>query len=400
MFKKLILASIILIAQQSFASDYYIKGKVTDLKTAKEKWLPKVYLLKINRLDQLLGGSAQNLVDSALINSDGSFEFNNEAVVENNCFYRLNVIPRDREGNGGAVYMMGTTEAFAFMLLNKNSQIDFITSLDKFDDALRPLKLDATNLAIRSLYEIRHSANLVTDTLVAERNALDTSAANYKQQVNNINDRLRGTLMNNAVYIALFSDTVRDPYASILATQFYPPVDSEFSKRLSARYHKEIPDSKYTPQYDAWIKHMTYELPIGSIAPEIILPDMRGKTIKLSQLRGNYVLVDFWASWCHPCRQEITYTIKPLYQKYSVKGFKVFSVSQDIHKQQWLEAIRKDSSESFIQVSDLKGNMSKTAEDYRIQSIPASFIIDPKGRIVAKNLRGDELKKFIKENIK
>lgn len=400
MLKKLLLASLILIAQQSFASDFYIKGKVTDLKTAKEKWLPKVYLLKINRLDQLLNGSAQNLVDSAVIKPNGSFEFHNDAVIENNCFYRLNVITREREGNGGAIYMMGTTEALAFLLLNKNARIEFTTLLAKFDDALQPLKMDATNMAIRSLYEIRHRANLVTDTLVAERNALDTAASNYKEQVNNINGRLRGTLMNNAIYIALFSDTVKDPYASILATQFYPPVDSEFSKRLSDRYHNEIPTSKYTPQYDAWIKQTTYELPIGSIAPEISLPDNHGKIMKLSQLKGNYVLVNFWASWCHPCRQEITYTIKPLYQKYSAKGFKVFSVSQDIHKGQWLEAIRKDSSESFIQVSDLKGNMSKTAEDYRIQSLPASFIIDPKGRIVAKNLRGDELEKFMKENIK
>lgn len=145
---------------------------------------------------------------------------------------------------------------------------------------------------------------------------------------------------------------------------------------------------------------------IGDTAPEISLKDPNGRTLKLSSLRGRYVLIDFWASWCGPCRRENPNVVKA-YKKYSQatfktgKGFEVFSVSLDNNASKWQAAIKKDNLSWKYHVSDLKGWNSSAASKYRVSSIPQSFLIDPQGKIIAKNLRGMklhlELDKYVKK---
>jgi peroxiredoxin len=128
---------------------------------------------------------------------------------------------------------------------------------------------------------------------------------------------------------------------------------------------------------------------IGTIAPEIELPTPDGDTLKLSSFRGKYVLLDFWASWCRPCRVENPHLVKA-YEKYQDKGFEIFQVSLDKKRDSWVKAIEKDQL-NWPQVSDLKYWHSEPAKLYKVQAIPANFLLDKNGRIVAKNLRGDAL---------
>lgn len=130
---------------------------------------------------------------------------------------------------------------------------------------------------------------------------------------------------------------------------------------------------------------------IGTLAPDFTQNDVNGKPIKLSSLRGKYVLLDFWASWCGPCRQENPNVVKT-YNKYKDKNFTVLGVSLDRPngKADWLQAI-KDDGLSWTQVSDLKFWNNAAAGLYFVQSIPQNFLIDPQGKIVAKNLRGADL---------
>jgi len=134
---------------------------------------------------------------------------------------------------------------------------------------------------------------------------------------------------------------------------------------------------------------------IGIKAPEIILPNQFGDTVKLSDLKGKYVLIDFWASWCKPCRLENPILVKN-YTKYHEKGFEIFQVSLDKKEEAWLDAIEKDNL-TWIHVSDLKFWNSEAAVLYHVQSIPANFLIDKKGVIIAKNLRGDALEAKLSE---
>jgi peroxiredoxin len=128
---------------------------------------------------------------------------------------------------------------------------------------------------------------------------------------------------------------------------------------------------------------------IGSLAPDISLADPNGKQIALSSLKGKYVLLDFWASWCRPCRAENP-NIVACYNKFKDKGFEIYSVSLDKEKDPWLEAIKKDGL-NWVHVSDLKEWNSPTALMYNVQGIPANFLLDPYGKIIAKNLRGEAL---------
>jgi len=134
---------------------------------------------------------------------------------------------------------------------------------------------------------------------------------------------------------------------------------------------------------------------VGGMAPDVELPSPDGTVIKLSSLRGKYVLVDFWASWCGPCLQEVP-NVKEIYEKYHDKGFEIYGISLDNKKQEqaWKDAIEKHGM-NWVQVSSLEGWSCPAAKRYNVTGIPRMFILDPQGHIVAMDLRGEELKKKI-----
>ncbi|MDB5232482.1 MAG: thiol:disulfide interchange protein [Chitinophagaceae bacterium] len=137
---------------------------------------------------------------------------------------------------------------------------------------------------------------------------------------------------------------------------------------------------------------------VGSTAVDFTQNDQNGKPVKLSQFKGKYVLVDFWASWCGPCRLENPNVVKA-YNQYKDKNFTILSVSLDQDKSNWLKAINDDKL-NWNHVSDLQYWNNAVARTYNIQSIPQNFLIDPNGVIIAKNLRGEDLAKKLKELIK
>jgi peroxiredoxin len=139
---------------------------------------------------------------------------------------------------------------------------------------------------------------------------------------------------------------------------------------------------------------------IGNMAPEFASTDTSGSNISLSSFRGKYVLLEFWASWCVPCRQQSPHLIA-LYKKYSDKGFTILQYSMDdkTAEEKWKAAIRKDQL-TWTQVSDLNGFESKVSKLYGVQPIPDNFLIDPQGKIIGRRLEGKELENKLNEVIK
>ena len=133
----------------------------------------------------------------------------------------------------------------------------------------------------------------------------------------------------------------------------------------------------------------------GQIAPEFSQNDKDGKPVKLSSFRGKPLLIDFWASWCGPCRRANPKVVAT-YKKYKDQGFQVLGVSLDENKEKWLQAVEKDGL-VWTHVSDLKGWGNEAAKLYGVQSIPHTVLIDAEGRIAGKNLHGEELEKKIEE---
>lgn len=134
---------------------------------------------------------------------------------------------------------------------------------------------------------------------------------------------------------------------------------------------------------------------VGSVIPEFSQKDVDGKEVNIKSFRGKYVLIDFWASWCMPCRQENPNVVRN-FEKYKDKNFTVLGISLDHTRDAWVKAIEKDQL-NWTQLSDLKGWRNAVAAQFHITAIPQNLLIDPDGKIIGKNLRGGDLGRKLEE---
>ncbi|MCG2615953.1 AhpC/TSA family protein [Terrimonas sp. NA20] len=166
-------------------------------------------------------------------------------------------------------------------------------------------------------------------------------------------------------------------------------------------FFEEFSEAEQTGYFGnkAWKRLDAFKIPIGSIAPSFVQNDTLGKPVSLQSFRGKYVLIDFWASWCVPCRRENPYVVKA-YQQFRDKNFTILSVSLDKaeDKDKWIKAINTDGL-NWTHVSSLDHTDNEVAKLYRVTSIPQNFLLDPEGKIIAKNLREEALEEALKKFI-
>ena len=194
---------------------------------------------------------------------------------------------------------------------------------------------------------------------------------------------------------SILSDNPSVLMSAFLVTYYEKSYEQHVSlyKKIRDALIDKWPNNEFVQHLDSRLR--TTLLP-GMEAPDIALPDRDGNTRRLSDLRGKVVLIDFWASWCRPCRMENPNVVR-LYEQYHDKGFEIFSVSLDNNRDAWLKAINDDRLSWPNHVSDLRGWSSAGGRLYGIQSIPSTVLVDAKGNILARNLRGQELENKLKE---
>ncbi|HTF81371.1 MAG TPA: TlpA disulfide reductase family protein [Cytophagales bacterium] len=194
--------------------------------------------------------------------------------------------------------------------------------------------------------------------------------------IRNLATRSKGKEQVYKTMLSIFANANLDYYSTVLS-----------------QFKKEYGDDRGVQDY---IKKLPKrDISVGDEVPNIVLKDTLNRDLSLTSLRGKVVLIDFWASWCGPCRAENPNVVR-VYNKYKDKGFTVFGVSLDQNREKWLGAIKSDGL-AWSHVSDLKGWASEGAKLYGVKSIPQTFLIDKEGKVIAKNLRGEMLEQKLKE---
>ena len=317
-----------------------------------------------------------NPIDSVLVKNNGEYRLAKK--IEETGFYRIGI--------------------------NKN---DYAVLILKDEDELIELNADATDFA--NTYSISGSKD---SELMFELNArlaenfqkTDSLQQVYQTNMQNPNIQTIGmklqqeydaTMKNLNEWVKNFINENPSSFATLASIeQLDADQDFEYFKKVNENLTSEYPNSPFVMNLNTRVEAMS-KLAINSEAPEINLANPEGKLVPLSSLRGNVVLIDFWASWCKPCRMENPNVVR-MYQKYNKKGFEIYAVSLDRGRDEWVQAIKADNL-TWTHVSDLMFWNSAAAKQYNVTGIPFTVLIDAEGKIIAKNLRGEALEKKLAE---
>ncbi len=313
-------------------------------------------------------------IDTVTINEDGSF--NMVSNVDELGFYQFGVSLQNRINLG----------------LQPNEKVELTFTNSRLEDGYS-VKGSPESAKIQEIISLQIKAFQKSDSInqVMQRAGQSNDVQTYMQ----LNGLAQAEAKRYSERLASFAEDNASSIASLIAIQQLNP--EEYYSTFETVITGLEPTMTGHFFYDGiaeQVKAMK-SVAVGVEAPELSFENPKGEIISLSSLRGKYVLIDFWASWCKPCRMENPNVVRT-YAQYKDKGFEILGVSLDKTKDAWVNAIAADGL-TWPQMSDLGGWQSQPAQIYGVRSIPATVLVDPDGIIIAKNLRGSSLEEKLKE---
>ncbi|GAB4334685.1 MAG: TlpA disulfide reductase family protein [Flammeovirgaceae bacterium] len=326
-------------------------------------------VIKIFSIDRS-GGQIE--LANVKVGDDGKFE--QKIVIKEPHFYLLNIYNEKEE----LIILTGEDVELSILEDGQNRKVEVLRSeenklLKKFDAMYADLNVEREKI----IQKYREQGKSSTETQMA-------MTEEYNEFIKGAFEKMKKFVIDNQT--PLISLRVLD--------ELDPETELAFYENTLQKLSEKYPSVSYVKDMQEKIQGMK-RIAVGSNAPDIQLTDPNGKIVSLSSLKGKVVLIDFWASWCGPCRKENPNVVR-MYEKFKNKGFEIYGVSLDKDKQAWLDAIQKDGLK-WIHVSDLKFWQSDAAKLYNISAIPMTVLLDKEGKIIAKNLRGKALEDKLNE---
>jgi thiol-disulfide isomerase/thioredoxin len=348
-------------------------------------------------LDELKS-NALKPVDSIKVTNDGKFSFRRE--IKNPSFYLLKT----------------NNENFLTMLVEPGEKITLKATSDSLNYPITLSGSKGTELMAEYNKTLRvtinkltglsniYSQNVDKPELPKVIESLDSLAQIYLNEINAYTKKyIDDNLTSLVSLVALYQQVAPSVYV------MNPTKDMSYFEKVDSSMFSLYPDYEPVISLHEQVKELASKIngeagagpasASGKEAPEISLPTPAGDTIKLSSTRGSVVLLDFWASWCSPCRKENPNLVN-VYNIYHKRGFQIYQVSLDKTKEAWIKGIQDDHLENWIHVSDIQYWNSIVVPLYKIESIPCNYLLDKEGKIIASNLRGQQLQIKLSELFK
>ena len=383
----LILFTLSLIACNSPA---YISGRIE----AVENKGSRIYLIEPLTLREVAGSYLGKVIDTAIIRSDGSFEFQHPPKTKDPVMLELAVQPSGSAPNylqvddpAGSNYMP--------IVWQWGEKLQITARWDQFQKSFSIEHPSEINKALSDLRDINQEA-YQTYLAGKEWELEDGSQLLEKEEA----------ILHYQKQLIAFANSTPYLMPALVAMRWVSPVSNyervpEFLVDLCNKWKKSEPNHPWVTALCQESDPSNLPVLVGAVFPNLRLPMISGDTLSLSDALGKRLtIIDLWASWCGPCRKENRDVLIPLWNEYHDKGFKIIAIGLESDASSWREAVERDGTSGWFQASHVKGDEEPLFKLMRVQTIPANFIVDSQGVVLAKNIHGTALSDWVKSYLK
>ena len=379
----LILMTLTLVACHSPA---YISGRLEGI----EKKDIKIYLIEPETLREVAASYFGKVIDSAVVNSDGSFEFHNLPKTKEPVLLELAI-----QRSGKAPNYLQTDDAI------RSNYMPILWQLGE------PLQITATLDEFQKSFSIQHPSEInkaLLDLRDIKVKAYQTYLEGKHWQIEDGSQLLEKehAILQYQTKLIEFANSIQHLIPALVSLRWVSPENDyervpEFLVNQCTKWKKKQPNHPWVKQLCKESDPSNLPVLVGDVFPNLKFPMLTKDTLSLKDLLGNKLtILDLWASWCAPCRKENREVLVPIWNEYHDQGLQIVAYGLESNESTWRAAAERDGADRWFQASDLQGDDAPFLKKIRIQTIPANFILDDKGVVMAKNVHGRALMDFVK----